>query len=373
MRKIVLIIIGIVLIAGGGALAWLLIKNKNKRKPPVAKVVKTVFLDTVRNTSVPLVIKANGSLTAKEKIDIYSEVQGIFKSTSKPFKPGVEYRRGELLLNLDGREYYSSLIAQRSSLFDLITSIMPDLRLDYPEAFPHWEKYLQNFNINKPVKPLPEPSSDKEHFFITGRQIVSRYYVVKNMEERYTKYQIRAPFNGVLTESLVNPGALVRSGQKLGEFINPDVFELEVNINDSYSELLKVGKQVQLNDLNNTKIWEGKVTRLNSRVDPATQTISAYIQVSGDGLREGMYLEAKLQAKEEANAIEIPRKLLVDESRLFIFEDSVLRLIDVEPVYFTDKTAVIKGVENGTLMLEKSVPGAYDGMRAKPFMEVTQD
>lgn len=357
--------------SGAGYLAYYLIENKNKPKPPVKKVIKTVFLDTVQNTTVPLAIKANGSLAAKQKIEIYSEVQGIFKSTGKSFKPGVEYRKGQLLLQLDGREYYSSLISQRSSLYDLITSIMPDLRLDYPEAFSKWETYLNNFDINKRIKPLPESTSDKEHFFITGRQIVSNYYVVKNMEERYAKYRITAPFTGILTESLVNPGTLIRAGQKLGEFINPGVYELEVSINESYSDLLKVGKQVELNDLNNTQTWEGEVTRVNAKVDQVTQTITVYIQVAGEGLRDGMYLEALLQAREEQNAIEIPRKLLVDESKLFVFEDSLLRLIEVNPVYFTDKTAVIKDVENGTLILQKSVPGAYDGMLVKPYQNDT--
>lgn len=373
MRQIILIIIGIVLIGGGVFLAKSLIANKNKPKPIAPKVVKTVFLDTVKNTTIPLVIKANGRLTAKQKIEIYSEVQGIFKSSNTTFKPGVSYSKGQVLLSLDGREYYSSLIAQRSGLFDLITSIMPDLRLDYPEAFPQWDKYLKSFDINRSVRPLPEATSEKEHFFVTGRQIVSNYYTVKNMEERYSKYQIRAPFSGILTETLVNPGTLVRVGQKLGEFINPDVFELEVSINVSYSNLLKVGKQVGLNDLNNTRTWEGKVIRVNGRIDGETQTVTVYIQVSGEGLKEGMYLEAKLKAEEIENAIEIPRKLLVDESQLFVFQDSILRLIDVNAVYFTDKTAILKEVENGTLMLQKSVPGAYDGMLVKPFTEKVQD
>ncbi|MEL7005147.1 MAG: hypothetical protein AAFN93_20785 [Bacteroidota bacterium] len=129
MRQIILIIIGLLLLAGGFYLASTLIANKNKPKPVAPKVVKTVFLDTVINHSVPLEIKANGRLTAKQKIEIYSEVQGIFKSANRPFKPGVSYSKGQVLLNLDGREFYSSLIAQRSGLFDLITSIMPDLRI----------------------------------------------------------------------------------------------------------------------------------------------------------------------------------------------------------------------------------------------------
>ena len=152
----------------------------------------------------------------------------------------------------------------------------------------------------------------------------------------------------------------------MGEFINPGLFELEVSINDSYSDLLKVGKTVVLNDLNNTRTWQGRVVRVNGRVDQDTQTVKVYIEVAGEGLKEGMYLEAALNAKEEQNALEIPRKLLIDERQVFVFKDSVLKLVDVNPVYFTDKTAVVKGLDDGTLILERSIPGAYDGMLAKP-------
>ena len=38
-------------------------------------------------------------------------------------------------------------------------------------------------------------------------------------------------------------------------------------------------------------------------------------------------------------------------------------LVKVNPVYFTDKTVVIKGLEDGTSVLSRAVPGAYPGMK----------
>ena len=53
---------------------------------------------------------------------------------------------------------------------------------------------------------------------------------------------ISAPFSGILTEALVTEGTLIRNGQKLGEFIDPSDYEMEVNISKSYANLLKVGE-----------------------------------------------------------------------------------------------------------------------------------
>ena len=68
-----------------------------------------------------------------------------------------------------------------------------------------------------------------------------------------SKYQIRAPFSGTLTEALVSPGTLVRIGQKLGEFIDPSIYEMEVSINSEFANLLKVGNSVVLSNLEKTK------------------------------------------------------------------------------------------------------------------------
>ena len=84
-------------------------------------------------------------------------------------------------------------------------------------------------------------------------------------------------------------------------------------------------------------------------------------------LREGMYLEANLQAKEEENAIEIDRSLLLENDKIFVVRDSILDLIDVRPVYFTDKRVVLKDIPDGTNIMAKPLIGAYTGMAVKVF------
>lgn len=365
LRKIIGAVLGLVLLVGAGYTAKTLIDNNQRPVREVPKTVKTVFTQNVLNTEIPIVVKANGNLVASRKVEIYSEVQGIFKESSKAFKSGQYYRKGEILMDINSREFYTSLLAQRSTLFDLITAMMPDLRFDYPESFDHWDAYLQGFDLQENLKPLPEPLDDQEKYFVNGRQVVTTYYNIKNLEERYSKYQIRAPFNGILTESVVNPGTLIRSGQKLGEFVSILDYELEVDVNQEYLDILQIGEPVLLTSLSGDNEWEGIVRRINGRLDQTTQTVKVYIGVQGSDLIEGMYLEANIAARSEKNAIEIPRTLLQNENQLFAVEDGKLVIKEVNPVYFTDRTAVIKGLLEGTEILSRPVPGAYSGMLVK--------
>ncbi|MCF6222165.1 MAG: efflux RND transporter periplasmic adaptor subunit [Flavobacteriaceae bacterium] len=365
MRKYISIGLGFVILIASFFVVKTMISSQNKVKRKAPKIIKTVFINEVQNTDIPIIITANGNLVAKNKIEIFSEVQGVLHVTKKEFRPGTSYKKGEIILKINSEEFYANLQAQKSNLYNTITSIMPDIRLDYPNEYLKWQTYLSNFDFNKTTPKLPEINSEKEKFFISGRNIYTTYYNVKNLEVRLNKYIIRAPYNGILTDALVNPGSLVRQGQKLGEFINPSVYEMEVAINANYFDLLQKGNTVALHKLDRSKTWSGKVIRVNGKVDQASQTVKAYIQVAGKTLKEGMYLEAKLVAKKEKNAFEIPRKLLVNNESVYVLNDSVLELVKVNPVYFKDKNVVIKGLKNGTKILAKNVPGAFSGMVVK--------
>lgn len=367
MRKTILSILGLVIIALSFFLAKNIIDSNQRQRPKPQKIIKTVFVDTVQNGNVPIVVSANGSLTAKRRMELYSEVQGVLQPSGKLFKPGQTFRKGEVLLRMDGSEFYASLQSQRSNLYNQIAAIMPDIRLDYPESFDAWQAYLSNFSIDKGLAPLPEAKSEKEKYFINGRNISSSYYSIKNLEQRYSKFSLRAPFEGILTEALVTEGTLVRAGQKLGEFIDTGVYELPVAVNKSFADMLAVGKKVALTNLEGTRTYEGTVSRINGNVDVTSQTIDAFIEVTNPELREGMYLEAQLDAKEETEAYRLERNLLQPNDQLFVVRDSLLDLIDVRPVYFEDKTVVVKEIPNGSVILKKALPGAYAGMLVKVF------
>ncbi|WP_297704973.1 HlyD family efflux transporter periplasmic adaptor subunit [uncultured Eudoraea sp.] len=371
MRKIILSILGIVIIIASFFLAKQIANSKSRPKAKVEKVVKTVFTETVSNGTVAIIVPANGNLRAKRRVELYAEVQGVFQKGNKLFKAGQPYKTGETIIKIDASEYYASVQSAKSNLYNLITSIMPDLRLDYPEVFPKWQSYLSGFDLNRTTPPLPEMTTEKEKFFISGRGILTNYYSVKNQEQRLRKYRISAPFKGILTEALVTEGTLVRSGQKLGEFINTDTYELEVAVSKTFSDLLKLGEEVDLVNLDRNKKYKGIVARINGNIDLATQTIKAFIEVSDPDLIEGMYLEANLNAKQETDAIEIDRNLLLENDQIFMVRDSVLDLVDVRPVYFSDKKVVLKDVPNGISILTKPVVGAYAGMLVKKYKEDT--
>ena len=374
MRKIIQTIASVliaVLFVGGGVM---LAKKLAGSKPELPKSTQggaaTVFTKVVENSSVPIEVKATGQLMALNRMDLFSEVQGVMLPDQGKFKAGNKFSKGASLLSVNSEDFRANLVSQRSNLLNLITSSLADLRLDFPDSFEKWNSYAKAFDINQTLAPLPEPSSDQEKLFISGRQILSTYYGIKNAEIVLNKYNLNAPFNGVLTEASVTPGTVIRPGQKLGSYIDPTVFELEAPVNATMIDYLKVGQSVSLLATGKSrKSWTGRVVRINSLLDPATQTMNAYIQVSGEGLEEGMFLEAVVAAKEVEDAVELPREMLFDENQVYTTDGKELKKWTVEPVYFTENTVIVRKLENGTDVLVKMPPSAYPGMEVSKSVD----
>lgn len=362
LRGLIGVLLGALMIFLAVRISGKLQAGKKKPKQKVENQVAKVYTQEVKNTEIDVTIQEKGRLEALRRVELYSEVQGILLSGSRLFKAGTAYSAGDVILSLDAEEFRASLTAQKSTLYNLIAQTMPDLKLDYPDAADKWERYLADLDIQRSIPPLPEYTSDREKFFINSRNIVTTYYTIKNLEERLEKYTISAPYYGVVTEALVDPGTLVRPGQKLGTYISPSVYELPVSVAESARSYLAVGKRVTVYTLDSSASWTGKITRISPTIDPTSQGIPVYIQLTGKGLSEGMFLDAHIAGEPIPSGYEISRKLLVDNDKTFIIKDGKLQLRVVRVAIYKESTAIITDLEDGTLLLQNPIPGAYDGM-----------
>ena len=339
-------------------------KEKEPRKYFETEVISSVQVQTVENQNMPLQVEASGQLMAKNKLAIFAEVQGVFENTGKEFKPGVAYASGQTLVKINSEEFNAALKAKKSSLYNAIAAMMPDLKLDFPSSFSNWQLYLNSFDVKQKLAALPNPVSDKEKFFVANKNISVQYFDIKNLEEKQRKYSIKAPYSGVLTKADVTTGTLVRAGQKLGEFINPNVYELEISLSETLSDFLKIGNKVTVKNINETKTWTGTVIRKNAVLEQASQTKKVFIKLQDKNLSDGMYLKAFIQGKKAKNVIEIDRSLIVDETKVYtVVNDSLLGTKSIDVLHFNENTAIVSGLKNGDKILSKLIPGAYEGMK----------
>ncbi|MFK7756177.1 MAG: efflux RND transporter periplasmic adaptor subunit [Flavobacteriales bacterium] len=370
MRKIIIIAVGLLIIAAGMATMQMMSAKGERPQPKSVDKVTTVFTEKVKLTEVPVYIESTGVLEALEKLELYSEVQGVMLPDGGKFKEGRTFRAGETLVAVNAKDIQAQLVAQRSSFQRLLTSVMPDLRLDYNDQFLAWNTYLSDIDVNKTLPELPAVSSSQLKLFLTGRSIYTEYYTIKNSEINRAKFTIKVPFSGVLVEANADPGTVIRPGQKLGVFIKPSVYELEVALSAELVDKLEKGQKAELAlDSYFDKTWSGTISRVNRTVNIESQLSSVFIKATGDGLRDGLFMHAKIQASGEQNAMEISRSTLFDENKVFLVKDSTLIEQSVQLKHLAQNTAVISGLKEGEELLTKIPPGAFAGMKVSIYRE----
>lgn len=385
MKNVIRAVIGLVIIAIGIFIMRGLISMKSD--PPVSapprpvKLVKT--MRAVLSSEAP-VVYVQGRVRALDRIEVFSEVTGVIQPQQKPFRSGTYFSEGEVMLRLDDSEQRLTLMSQRSGFLQLLTGALADFKIDFPDRFETWRSYTASVDVKEFLPTLPEPASETEKFFLSNRSILNQYYTIRSAEERLSKYVLRAPFNGEVSNSLVNPGALVRVGQKLGDFVSTNRFEIESAIPGNAIGVVSIGDRFEADqvgrslnavkpdpsdseaELANTPEFTGDVLRLANTIDPNTQTTKVFLQVESENLRDGMYLSGAIYGEPVDSVLRIPLELLTPDDQLYaVKSDTLLTMLPVQVVYRSSNDALVRGVATGTPILAEPLSNAYDGMVVK--------
>lgn len=364
LRKIILAILGIVIVVVSVMLSGVIIDSKPVYGSRSKNSIKEVYTQEVVNQTIKTTVPANGVLVAYQRVTLTSRVQGVLQQIDPLFKAGQTYQQGTLVYQIDDADYRASVRAARANFLSLLTSILPDLQLDFSNEFDQWSSFLSQFSVEQPVPEFPQ-MSDKLKLFISGKGVLSSYYNLQNMEQNLAYYRFRAPFTGVLIDAQMTEGSLIRPGQQIGVFIKTGLYELAVQLPKTYVDFISEGSKVVLHSLDGNQQYSGTINRINAAVDAQTQSVQVFILVEDDSLREGVYLNAQLDGIAIDQAFSVKRGLLNENQQLFIVEDEILKLKQVEVLYYTETHAIVRGIEDGVKLLAIPVLGAYEGMEVK--------
>ena len=151
------------------------------------------------------------------------------------------------------------------------------------------------------------------------------------------------------------------SGQLLGSYIEDDLYDLEVAVKLSDLDYVSVGDEAELlSPVTGLKLL-GEVDRINSTVDQSTQTVSVYLRVSGDGIKDNMFFEGKINTTHHFYGIEIPRKILQNEFVFSVDENNLIQKSALTVYQKYDDKAIVGGLVDGTKIVDRT-SGIYQGL-----------
>ncbi|MEO0338191.1 MAG: HlyD family efflux transporter periplasmic adaptor subunit [Bacteroidota bacterium] len=322
-----------------------------------------LIIHQVRNSKRTNELLITGRVIPANETQLFSEVQGTIVSTKKAFKPGINYSKGEIILNIDDAEFELNLEAQRSAFLNALTGMMPDLKADYPMNYDSWLAYVRDYDFGNNLAELPTPQSEEEKYFITSNQIYSLYFQIKSMENRLRKYRIRAPYSGMMTSTNVDIGGQVTPGQPIGQFSSRFNFELEAGIPLNVANKLQIGDTFTFSSNDIQGSWQGKVIRINNLIDPNTQNIPVYFKLVGKNIRAGMYLEGKIPTNAFDQVAVLPESALGRDESVLVLEQGTIKRKSIETIDVFQDSVIVKGLRDQDRVILNEFSKPMEGVR----------
>ena len=226
-------------------------------------------------------------------------------------------------------------------------------------------KYVNSFNLQSNIAALPQTNNSKQRNFLSARQVYANYYTIKALENKLNKFKIRAPFDGVITKALIDQGSNVIVGQPLGEFIDPNRYELVTSISISESNIVNKGDRViiQSDDLEGEV--QATVKRIGNHINELTQSIDVFIEVESNIIKDGMYVTGQIICNTLKKVSRIERSSLVDNKDVYTIKNDSLQLASINIVVFQNDYAVVRGLTEKDCIVKENRNYFYNGMPIK--------
>lgn len=279
--KVILGLLGIFLILAG-IKVWqimTLVSAGKKAVPPPT----TVTSAQVEQGDWQPMLTAVGSVSPVQGAMISAELAGTVAEID--FESGKLVKKGDVLLQLDASAEEAQM---RSAQADAELA-----QRDYERA--------QDLATRKVISAAELDAAKSK--------MSQKTAAVENMQSVIDKKKIRAPFDGIAGIRAVNPGQMVKVGDPLVSLQAMDHVFVDFALPQQQLADVKPDLPVKVTtDAIPNREFEGKVTAINSTIDPATRNVSlqATLDNADHALRAGMFARVKVLLPLKQQTLFIP-------------------------------------------------------------------
>lgn len=127
--------------------------------------------------------------------------------------------------------------------------------------------------------------------------------------------RVVAPFSGIVTARLVDPGGTVFPGMPLVTLEDPGQYQLQIAVPESLLDKVVRGAAVPVTFDGQTASATGVVAEIVPQIDPASRTFMVKLAIPADGLRSGLFGKALLPVGEK-RVVLVPLRAICERGQL---------------------------------------------------------
>ena len=362
----------VVLAAGVGAGAVVYTSKPPVEEEPPEIKPRAVNTMAVEVRSVAMTVASQGTVEARQTVDLVPQVSGAITWVSAKFVNGGTFAEGERVLQIDPRDYELAVVTAQARVADA-TQQLETVKAQADQAVSEWKQLDRGtptaLALRKPQLAGAEAAlKSAEAELLKARLMLERT-------------QITAPFNGIITAKQVDRGQYVTPGTLLAEFASSDEMEVRLSLPERELAKLDLGKmrehglRVRLASLDSDgqQVWEGMVVRTEGRIDPKTRNTVVVARLSGPELTAldghsrliiGQFVRAEIAGREFESVYELPRVALHNGDSVYVVDpenrlrERKVTLLDIND----DSILVAEGLTEGEVVTVSPMTSGVEGI-----------
>ena len=314
---------------------------------------------TTQNKPFDHYIELQGNVTTRQNVLIYPEVAGTLVNVK--VKKGQRVSKNQLLAVIDDGGLRNQLLQLKSQLALAKTTFERQEKL--------WKQ-----DIGSEIQYLQTKTSYE-----------SQANAVKQMETQLDKFNIKAPFTGIIDDVIKDQGTVVAPGgpgSEVFRIVNLSNMYIEVDVPETYVASVTKGKKVQVFFPVLGETIDTYVRETGNFINPDNRSFIAEIPVPSNGgaIKPNLTARVKINDYSSEQAILIPQSVISENSEgeqytyvaAGVGSDNTAKA--AKNIVTTGKTQgdfveILTGLNNGQQVISEGARSVKDGQKVKILMQ----
>ncbi len=320
-------------------------------------------LDTIKKVSLVTAIELKeelfshyleiqGDVKTKQNVLIYPEMAGTLETVK--VKEGQKVAKGQILAVIDDGGM-ANQVAQLEAQVSLAKTTFERQKNLWEQKIGSEIQYLQS----------------KTNYESLSNQLAQ-------LKSQIDKFNIRAPFSGIIDDVIKDQGNVVAPGpgSEIFRIINLNNMYLEADVPETYIAAITPGKDVEIYFPVLGETVTTKVRQTGNFINPANRTFRVEITVPNTkgNIKPNLTAKIKINDYTSENAILIPQSIISENAAgdqyVYRVEKNNNKNIAKQTIVTTGKTQgdvieILKGVSTGDLLIQAGARSVKDGQEIK--------
>jgi RND family efflux transporter MFP subunit len=212
------------------------------------------------------------------QVDLRPRISGVVSNQTPPALAGARVSKGDVLLQLEDAPYVANLADARS--------VYESSKLDLRKAQNKHRIAMKDWTAAKPGETPPEMAVHLPQVHVAERALKATEARVAASEYDLRSTTLRAPFDGIVTQRKVSPGATVNEGDVLFQILDDSLLDTQASVGAHEWTLLSKDWSdltVGVFDERGVKIGTAGIRESGGFLDPQSRKHQLFLEVKAFG------------------------------------------------------------------------------------------